>query len=325
MNSGTEATSTAVRLAARLHRPRPGRDLPRQLPRRDRRAARGRRQWGGHARAARHRRRAGECGRRDARRPVQRGARARLRRGRACSSNRSPPTWASIAPGARVPRGPARRVRPGRRGAGVRRGDHRLPSRPRRRPGQVRRPARPHDVRQGHRWRAAGRGRRRPARADGDPVAARPGVPRRHAVGQPDRHRRRPGRARPADARHLHRVDGQGPTSGGRVARRLQRRRVRRPVPGRRHAGRDGAAATSPARSTSPAPSARTTAAYGRFFHAMLAQRCRDGARRVRGDLRRRRPHRRRHRRRSPPPPTAPPPKPPKPPNCLRENAPPAI
>ena len=139
----------------------------------------------------------------------------------------------------------------------------------RRRAGQVRRPARSDDVRQGHRRRAPGRGGRWPARADGDPVADRPGVPCRHAVGQPDRHRRRPRRARPVDARHLHRVDGQGPTSGGRAARRLQRRRVRRPVP---VVGTlVGMVCGDVPRPVDFAGAKRTdTAAYGRFFHAML-------------------------------------------------------
>ena len=258
--------------------------------------------------------------------PYNVGARVGLRRGRGARRTGGR-QHGRDRPGARVPRGPARRVRPGGRGARVRRGDHRLPSRFRRRTGQVRRPARPDDVRQGHRWRATGRSSRGPARADGDPVADRPGVPCRHAVGQPDRHRRRPRRARPVDGRHLHRVDGEGPTSGSRLARRLQRRRVRRPVLGRRHARRDGLRRRPPTRRF------RRRQAHGhRRLRPLLPrhapQRCRDGARRVRGDLRRRRPHRRRHRRRSPPPPTAPPPKPPKPPkppNCLRENAPPAI
>ena len=44
-----------------------------------------------------------------------------------------------IAPRARVPRRAARRVRPGRRAADPRRGDHRVPPRPRRRPGALRR------------------------------------------------------------------------------------------------------------------------------------------------------------------------------------------
>ena len=82
-----------------------------------------------------------------------------------------------------------------------------------RRPGQVRRHARPHDVRQGDRRRPADRRRRRPARGDGDAVAARPGVPRRHAGRQPARHGRRAGRARPARRRRLHRAVGPGPAA----------------------------------------------------------------------------------------------------------------
>ena len=66
-----------------------------------------------------------------------------------------------VAPAARVPRRPARRMRSRRGAARVRRGDHRVPHRCRRRPEQVRRHARPDDVRQGHRRRPADRRCRR--------------------------------------------------------------------------------------------------------------------------------------------------------------------
>ena len=85
--------------------------------------------------------RAGRRRRRDDGRAVQRGARHRRRRGRrdrragGRQHGRGRP-----APG--VPGGPARGVRPGRRAADLRRGDHRVPPRQRRRPGEVRR-ARP--------------------------------------------------------------------------------------------------------------------------------------------------------------------------------------
>ena len=61
-----------------------------------------------------------------------------------------------------------------RRAADLRRGDDRLPRRPRRRAGAVRRHARPHLPRQGDRRRPAGRGLRRAARAHG---AGRPAGP----------------------------------------------------------------------------------------------------------------------------------------------------
>ena len=61
-------------------------------------------------------------------RAVQRGAAARRAGGRRVrrAGGRQ---HGRGRPGARLPRGPARRVRPGRRAAGVRRGDHRLPPR----------------------------------------------------------------------------------------------------------------------------------------------------------------------------------------------------
>ena len=116
MNSGTEATSTAVRLA----RGYTGRDriddVPRQLPRRHRRPARRRRQRRGDARAAWYGGRAGRGGRRDDGRAVQRRAVARRR-----CRRRDPRTGrrqhGGDRPAARVPRGRAGGVRPGRRAA----------------------------------------------------------------------------------------------------------------------------------------------------------------------------------------------------------------
>ena len=71
---------------------------------------------------------------------------------------------------ARVPRGPARRVRPRRRALDLRRGDHGLSPRPRRRRGVLRGDARPLVLRQGHRRGTARRGLRR--------LAANPGFAR---------------------------------------------------------------------------------------------------------------------------------------------------
>ena len=79
-----------------------------------------------------------------------------------------------------------------RRAAHLRRGDDRLPRPPRRRPGALRRAARPDLPRQDHRRRAAGRRLRRPQGSDVAGRAGRPDVPGRHAVRQPARGRRRP-------------------------------------------------------------------------------------------------------------------------------------
>ena len=72
-----------------------------------------------------------------------------------------------------------------RRGADLRRGDDGLPRREGRRAGALRHQARPHHARQDRRRRHAGRRLRRPARHHGAHRAARPGLPGRHAVGQP--------------------------------------------------------------------------------------------------------------------------------------------
>ena len=81
-------------------------------------------------------------------------------------------------------------VRRHRRAARLRRGDHRLPRRARRRPGALRRHARPDDARQDRRRRPAARGVRRPGRADGAARAGRRRLPGGHALGQPARDRR---------------------------------------------------------------------------------------------------------------------------------------
>ena len=94
----------------------------------------------------------------------------------------------------------ARAVHAPWRAARVRRGDDRLPGRTRRCAEPVRRgaaglPARHQRVRQGDRRRHAARRLRRTARHHGAARAARRGLPGRHAVGQPGRHRLRPGHA----------------------------------------------------------------------------------------------------------------------------------
>ena len=130
----------------------------------------------------------------------------------------------------------------------------------------------PHDVRQGDRRRPADRRRRRAARGDGDAVAARPGVPRRHAGGQPAGHRGRAGRARPARPRRLHRAGGAGPAPRRAAARGLRRGRLRRP------SSRSSARSSAWSAATCPPPvdfdGAKRTdeAAYAAFFQAMLAE-----------------------------------------------------
>ena len=91
------------------------------------------------------------------------------------------------AAGARVPRGAARALRRVRRAARLRRGDHRLPPRSRRRAGALRRHARPDDPREDRRRRAAARGVRRPRRADGAARAGRRRLPGGDALREPAR------------------------------------------------------------------------------------------------------------------------------------------
>ena len=101
------------------------------------------------------------------------------------------------------PAGAGLQRRPGRgrawrwRAADHRRGDDRFPAQPGRdvRAGRGRRglAARPDDLRQGDRRRAAGRRIRRPGRHHGLSGADRAGVPGRHAVRKSDRDRRRAG------------------------------------------------------------------------------------------------------------------------------------
>ena len=102
-----------------------------------------------------------------------------------------------IPPRRRLPRPASRADGRERRAAHLRRGHHRLPGRPRRRPGPLRRDARPDRPRQDRRRRDAGRGLRRPARPDGAGGPDRAGLPGRHALrpsaGDGRRARRRSG------------------------------------------------------------------------------------------------------------------------------------
>ena len=73
--------------------------------------------------------------------------------------------------------------------ARLRRGDHRLPDRARRRAGAVRGPRRPDGAREDRRRRAPDRRVRRLGRRDEAPRAGRGRLPGGHALGQPARHR----------------------------------------------------------------------------------------------------------------------------------------
>ena len=97
---------------------------------------------------------------------VRRGARVHHRRARRGEHGRRPA-------GAGVPRVLRAALRRGGRAARVRRGDHRLPRRARRRAGAVRRDARPDDPRQDPRRRPPARRVRRPRRRDGGARADR--------------------------------------------------------------------------------------------------------------------------------------------------------
>ena len=110
------------------------------------------------------------------------------------------------AAGAGVPRSAAAALRRERRPARLRRGDHRLPRRARRRAGAVRRHAGPDRARQDRRRRAAARRVRRPRRRDGAARAGRRRLPGRNAERQPARDRRRAlGAAAPARPGRLRR------------------------------------------------------------------------------------------------------------------------
>jgi hypothetical protein len=108
------------------------------------------------------------------------------------------------AAGAGLPGGPARGDAHAWRTADLRRGDHRLSRRLRRRPGEVRRAGRSHVPGQDHRGRPAGRRLRRAPADHARGLAARRRVPGRHAIRQSARGGRWPGRhprAEPTGAR----------------------------------------------------------------------------------------------------------------------------
>ena len=110
------------------------------------------------------------------------------------SSSRSPGTWAASRPRRASSRALRMLCDATRRAARLRRGDHRLPGRARRRAGALRRAARPDDPRQDRRRRAAARRLRRARRGD---VAARAGgrrLPGRDALREPARDRGRASR-----------------------------------------------------------------------------------------------------------------------------------
>ena len=94
---------------------------------------------------------------------VARDARATRRGGRGDHRRADRAQLARAAPAPGLPRGPARAVRRDGRAADLRRGHHRLPARPRRLPGDLRRDARPDHAGQGDRQRLPARGDRRPA------------------------------------------------------------------------------------------------------------------------------------------------------------------
>ena len=216
-------------------------------------------------------RRARQRGRRHGRRPLQRRARRSTSTVACVIVEPVAANMGLVAAGARVPRGPAGRVRPRRRAA--RSSTRSSPASawpaaaPRSAFGVH---ARPHRLRQGHRRRPAGRRLRRPGRRHGRARPARARVPGRHAVGEPAGHRRRPRRARPARRRGLRHA--------GRAGRAP--RRPGSPPPSRRRARRARArwsarwsassSATDAARPTTPRAQRTDEARYAAFFHAML-------------------------------------------------------
>ena len=138
----------------------------------------------------------------------------------------------------RIPRRPAPPLHRRGRAPRVRRGDHRVPARTGGRARVLRHHARPLDVRQGGGRRPAARRARRARRRDGPARAARPGVPSRHVVGEPARHRGRPRGAVAARRRRVRRAhQARAPVSATACARVHERRRRRTGHAGR-HAHR---------------------------------------------------------------------------------------
>ena len=139
-------------------------------------------------------------------------------------------------------------------------------------PGALRRHARPIVLRQGHRRWPQRRRLRRPGRGHGPAGPAGPRLPGRHAVGEPPRHRRRAGRARPCSTTT--------PTSGceataARLGAGLQarpRRAPGSPAAGARSRARSSASssATEPPARLRRRPRAPTPRTYAALFHALL-------------------------------------------------------
>ena len=165
VSSGTEAAMTAVRLARARHRPRPrsssSRAATTATPTRcSSNAGSGVATLGIPGRPGVPPAAAADTivlplqRRRRGRRRVRR---ARRRHRVRASSSRSPANMGVVPPGRGFLAGAARALRRHGRAAGLRRGDHGLPRRPRGRAGAVRRHARPDRPGQGHRRRAAGR------------------------------------------------------------------------------------------------------------------------------------------------------------------------
>ena len=183
----------------------------------------------------------------------------------------------------------------GRRAPRVRRGDHRVPARARRRAGRVRHHARPVDVRQGRRRRLPARRARRARRRDGRAGAARARVPGGHAVGEPRRHRRRARGVVTARRRHLRRSHRARHAFHRRPARRVRER-------GHEGAGRAGRhAQRAVLRRRAGQRLRRRASRRPRRVRAVLPRHARarrvPAAERLRDDVREPRPHRRRARR----------------------------
>ena len=228
VNSGTEAAMSAIRLA----RGATGRDLVVKFEgcyhgHSDSLLAKGRGQrtrHPGHPVVAGGHRRKREG---HAHRPVQRsrGGAGHLRRawwrgGRGGRRTRRGEHGRGPAR-AGIPRRVARAVHRARRAAAVRRGDHRVPDRLRRRAVLLRRDARPHGAREGDGRRVPVRGVRRARDAHGATGAHRPGLPGGHAEREPGGGGGRDRRARPgphhrsvsragSDGRRPHRRDRGG-------------------------------------------------------------------------------------------------------------------
>ena len=151
----------------------------------------------------------------------------------------------------------------------------------------------PDDVRQGDRRRAAGRRVRRPRRHHGAARPDRAGVPGRHAVREPGRHRRRPGDPAAAATTRCTATSTRPPApSGDLVSAAL----TQAGVPHRlQRAGQPvlGLLRRRPGPRTTTRRAAQSTAAYAAFFHAHAGRRRVPAAVGLRGLVRLGRPRRR--------------------------------